>query len=176
MHDPAGAGSLPVGPIRRLGVTLTVRVADAAVLVVVNDVIGHCRPSSKRGVDQLSLAIMGPNLGAKPLPLWGTHSTPAWSPILIGDGDGGSVPAESEEPGQIGDGDGGSVPADSGQIGDGDGGASPPPGKSGTDAPSPSPDKSGTGTGTGGRPRPRPNRGPSPGRSPIVGVCRAAAL
>jgi hypothetical protein len=54
-------------------ITLTVRVAGAA---VVNDVIGHCRPSSKGGVqvqvDQLGdYGIMGPNLGAKPLPRWG---------------------------------------------------------------------------------------------------------
>ena len=54
------------------------------------------------------------------------------------------------------------VPAFRLEIGDGDGGESPIPDKSGT--------------GTGERPRSRPNRGPSPGRSPIVGVCRAAAL
>jgi hypothetical protein len=49
MHDPAEAGSLPDSASGGDLSTLTVRVAGAA---VVNDVIGHCRPSSKGGVDQ----------------------------------------------------------------------------------------------------------------------------
>ncbi len=69
-------------------------------------------------------ASYGTKPGQKPLPpgLWGPgySTTTAWSPISANRGRGrGRVP-------------------DSRQIGDGDGGASPPPGKSGTDAPSPS--------------------------------------
>ncbi len=66
--------------------------------------------------------------GSTPL---GYSSSTAWSPISANRGRGrGRVP-------------------DSGRIVNEDGGASPPPGKSGTVAPSPSPDNLGTGTGTG---------------------------
>jgi hypothetical protein len=79
-----------------------------------------------RKVELTSFGIMGPNLGAKPLPLWSGQ-------VRFG-------VLKALQPGprfqQIGDGDGGAF------------GASPIPDKSGTKVPSPPPGKSGTGTGT----------------------------
>ena len=127
MHDPAGAGSLPVdGDLT----TLTVRVAGASAAVVVTSrtsessaiqVAGlQLEVSSKGhgGVDQFG--DNGAKPRGKPRPPWGTHSTSAWSPISANRGRRrGSVP--DSESGQIGEGRGrGSVPAP-GQIGDGDG-------------------------------------------------------
>jgi hypothetical protein len=71
-----------------------------------------CRPSSEGGVDQLGdygTKPRGKTMGKTALyPPWGTHSTPAWSPISAN-------PSPSRGRGRPG-----SVP-DSGQIGDGDG-------------------------------------------------------
>ncbi len=102
---------------------------------VVSDVIGDCRPFSKGGVQVDQLGDYGTKPRGKPLPLWGTHSTPACQAgprfQQIGDGDGGASP----------------IPDKSG-TGTGQRGP-PPPGESGTKVPSPSPGESGSGTGTG---------------------------
>ncbi len=67
-------------------ITLTVRVRVAGAAVV-NDVIGHCRPSSKGGVQVHQLGdfgIMGPNLGGNPGGTSETSTVTRRPPLPVG--------------------------------------------------------------------------------------------
>jgi hypothetical protein len=138
MHDLAGAGSLPVTAEARgtLDITLTVRVAGAA---VVNDVIDReakcCRPSSKGGVDHWQFCDYGTKPRGKTSYLLGYSRHSSLVPIFqqIRDGDGGASPIPDNLKSGTGTGER----------------PRPRANRRGTKVPSPSPGKSGTGTGTG---------------------------
>ncbi len=93
----------------------------------------------------------GTKPGQKPLPPWGTLTLqPGPRFQQIGDGDGGESPITDKSARGTGTGE--------------SWGASPPPDKSGTDAPSPSPDKSGTDA-----PSPSPGKSGTDAPSPSPG-------